>query len=129
MAKLNGCEETILSVLILGEKFLLIGLSNAMMVAFVLSGINPFTHLSIFLSLNPAIYRIGNAPNILRPKCKEKDESHTPGFPLLGRLGGVSPHQPKIRLFPPVNPPPPSTPHPLHHIFISSPAKVNSPGH
>ena len=103
MAKLNGCEETILSVLILGEKFLLIGLSNAMMVAFVLSGINPFTHLSIFLSLNPVIYRIGNAPNILCPKCKEQDESHTPGFPLSGRLGGVSPHQPKIHLFPPVN--------------------------
>ena len=72
MPKLNGREETIFSVLILGESFLLIGLSNAMMVAFFLSGIN----LSISLSLNPAIYRIGNASNIRCPRCKEQLESH-----------------------------------------------------
>ena len=74
MTKLNGWEETIFSVLILGEDFLLIGLKNAMMVTIFLSGIN----LSIFLPLNPAIYRIGNAPNILCPTCKEQDESHPP---------------------------------------------------
>ena len=72
MVKLNGWEETIFSVLILAENLFLIGLSNAMMVAFFLSGIN----LSIFFPLNPAIYRIGNAPNILCPRCKEQDESH-----------------------------------------------------
>ena len=42
-------------------------------------------NLSIFLPLNPAIYRIGNAPNILCPRCKEQDESHPPS-PLLSSL-------------------------------------------
>ena len=82
MVKLNGWKETIFLVLILGKNLLLIGLSNAMMVAFFLSGIN----LSIFLPLNPEIYRIGNAPNILCPRCKEQDESHPnsqPSFYLL----------------------------------------------
>ena len=46
MVKLNGWKETIFSVLILGENFLLIGLSNVKMV-FFLSGIN----LSIFFLL------------------------------------------------------------------------------
>ena len=41
------------------------------MVILFLSGIN----LSILLPLNPAIYRIGNTPNILCPRCKEQDES------------------------------------------------------
>ena len=72
MVKLNGWEEAIFSVLIFGENLLLIGLSNAMMVKFFLPGIN----LSIFLPLNPAICRIGNAPTILCPRCKEQDESH-----------------------------------------------------
>ena len=66
MAKLNGWEETIFLVLILGEHLLLIGLSNAAMVAFFLSGIN----LSIFLPLNPP-----------RPRCKEQDESHPNPLP------------------------------------------------
>ena len=41
------------------------------MVILFLSGIN----LSILLPLNLAIYRIGNTPNILCPRCKEQDES------------------------------------------------------
>ena len=72
MAKLYGWKETIFSALILGGKFLLIGLSNALMVIFFLSGIN----LSIFLPLNTAIYRIGNPPNIKCPRCKEQGESY-----------------------------------------------------
>ena len=67
MAKLFGWEETIFSVLVFGENTLLIGLSDGIMVIFFLSGIN----LSIFFPLNPAIYRIDNAPNILCPRCKE----------------------------------------------------------
>ena len=67
MAKLYGRKESIISVLIFGKNFLLIGLSNALMVLFFLSGIN----LSIFLPLNLAIYRIANAPNILSPGSKE----------------------------------------------------------
>ena len=67
MFKLIGWKETTFSVLILGENQLLIGLSIAMVVPFFLSDIN----LSIFLPINPAIYRIGNAPNILCPRCKE----------------------------------------------------------
>ena len=47
MAKLYGWEENIFSVVIFGETFLLIGLSNAMMVIFFLSDLN----LSIFLPL------------------------------------------------------------------------------
>ena len=49
------------------------------MVVVFLSGIN----LSIFLPLNPAIYRIGNVPNILRPRCKKQDESQSPFYLLL----------------------------------------------
>ena len=52
MSKFNGSEETKYSVLMLGEKFLMIGLSNAMKVVFFLYCIN----LLIFLPLNPAIY-------------------------------------------------------------------------
>ena len=63
MVKLNGWEEAIFSVLILGENLLLIGLPNAMVVSFFLAGIN----VSIFLLLNSAIYRIDNPPNILCP--------------------------------------------------------------
>ena len=76
MAKLYGWKETIFSVLIFGENVLLIGSSNVMMVIFFLSGMN----LSIFLPLNPAIDRIGNALNVLCPRCK--DESH-PIIPLI----------------------------------------------
>ena len=78
MAKLYGWKETIFSVLIFGENVLLTGSSNAMMVIFFLSGMN----LSIFLPLNPAIYRIGNELNVLCPRCKEQDESH-PIIPLI----------------------------------------------
>ena len=77
MFKFNAWEETIVSVLILGENLLLIVLSNAMMVTFFLFGIN----LSIFLPLNPAIYRTVNVPNILYPRCKEQDESHPNSLP------------------------------------------------
>ena len=77
MVKLDGWEETIFSVLILGGNLILIGLSNAMMVAFLLSGID----LYVLLPLNSAIHRIGNAPNNLRPKCKEQDEFHPNSLP------------------------------------------------
>ena len=80
MFKFNGWEETIFSVLILRENLLLTDLSNDGCI--FLSGIN----LSIFLPLNPAIYIIVNAPNILCPRCNEQDESHAnplPPFYLL----------------------------------------------
>ena len=82
MVSLNGWEETIFSVLTLGESLLLISLSDVMMISFFLSGMN----LSIFLPLNPVIYRTGNASNMLCPRCKEQDESHPnpqPPFYLL----------------------------------------------
>ena len=73
MAKLYGWKQTIFSVLIFEELFLLIGLSNALMLIFFLSGIN----LSIFLSTIDfiPIHFNANAPNILCPKCKEQDGS------------------------------------------------------
>ena len=43
---------------------------NAIVVVFFLSDIN----LSVFFPLNPVIYRIGNVPNILHPRCKEQDD-------------------------------------------------------
>ena len=55
----------------LEKNVILIGLSYAMMVISFLSGIS----LSIFLPLNPALYKIVNAPNIQCPRCKEQDES------------------------------------------------------
>ena len=79
MLKLNGREETIFSILILGKHILLIGLSSAKMVAFFLSGIN----LSIFFPLNLAIYRNGKAPNIPCLRRKEQDESHPNLLPPL----------------------------------------------
>ena len=75
MVEHNEWEGTIFSVLILGEKFSLIPLSNTIMVAFFLSGIN----LSISFFLNSAIYRTSNAPKILFPRSKEQNES--PPFP------------------------------------------------
>ena len=69
--KPNGWKKTIFSVMIYGENVLVIGLLNIPVVILFLSGIN----LSILLPLNPAIYRIGNTPNILCPRCKEQDES------------------------------------------------------
>ena len=79
MVKLYGWKETIFSVLISGENFLLTGLSNALMVIFFLSGRN----LSIFFQLNSAICRIGNAPNILGLICKEQNEFHPPFYLLF----------------------------------------------
>ena len=70
--------ETIFSILLLGKKFQM-GLSNAIMAVFFLSGIN----LSIFLPLNPAIYRIVNAPKFLCPRFKEQDRSVPPFYLLL----------------------------------------------
>ena len=66
---IDGKKPFSQSWLILGENLVLNGLSNATMVTFFLSGIN----LSIFLPLNLAIYRIGNAPNNLCHRCKEQD--------------------------------------------------------
>ena len=71
MVKRNGWEETTFAVLILEEILLLIGFSNAIMVAFFLSGINS----SILLPRSPAIFRIDNAANILCPKFKDQDQS------------------------------------------------------
>ena len=67
--------------MILGRKFFTDWFIKcySIMVVFFLSGINSF----IFLPLNPAIYRIGNTPNILRPRCNEQDESHPPFYLLL----------------------------------------------
>ena len=56
---------------------------NAIVVVFFLSDIN----LSVFFPLNPVIYRIGNVPNILHPRCKEQDDKmnlpHLPPRPPL----------------------------------------------
>ena len=67
--------------MILGVHFSLIGLSNTVMVIFFLSDIN----LSIFLPLNPAIYKIGNTPKILFRRSKEQDESQS-----LKSIAGLS---------------------------------------
>ena len=56
------------------EKILKIGFSIVLMVAFFLFGIN----LTIFVPLNPAIYRIGNEPNILRVSDERKKVNFTP---------------------------------------------------
>ena len=50
------------------EKTFQIGLSNAIIVAIYLSGIN----LSIFIPWNHVIYWIGNVPNIMCPRHKEQ---------------------------------------------------------
>ena len=42
---------------------------------YLLSGTNFPIHFS--LSLKDAMHRMGNALNILRPKCKEQEESYT----------------------------------------------------
>ena len=61
-------RNTIFSVLISGGKPLLIGLRNALMYRLIL-------YIHFFLPLNSAIHRMGNAPNILCPRCKEQKES------------------------------------------------------
>ena len=71
--------------MILGRKFFTDWFIKrySIMVVFFLSGINSF----IFLPLNPAIYRIGNTPNILSPFysdwCEEQDQSDPPFYLLL----------------------------------------------
>ena len=50
-----------------------------------LSGIN----LSVFLSLNLAIYRIGSAQNIPWPRCKEQDDSH-PDFTFYCKISKIT---------------------------------------
>ena len=54
-------------------------------VVFFLSGVN----LSNFLPLNPAKYSIGNAPNIMFPRCKEQDECHS-HFTFYCKLSKIS---------------------------------------
>ena len=81
MAKLYGWKETMFSVLILGGNVSLIDLLNALMFIFFLSGIN----LSIFLPLNPAIYRVGIVSNILSPRCK-KPHSHFTFYCKLSKI-------------------------------------------
>ena len=49
------------------EKKLLIVSSNALTIFFSI------WYKFIHPPLNPAIYRVGNAPNILCPRCKEQD--------------------------------------------------------
>ena len=71
MGKTKWMEENHILSPDYGENVLLIGLLNIPVVILFLSGIN----LSILLPLNPAIYRTGNTPNILCPRCKEQDES------------------------------------------------------
>ena len=63
------------------ETFLLIELSNVLMVKFLLSDIK----LIIFFPSNPAIYRIGNALNILCARCKKQNWS-PPHFIFYSKL-------------------------------------------
>ena len=71
----TSLKDTIFSVLNSAVKLLLISLSNAHMDIYLLSGTNFPIHFS--LSLKDAMHRMGNALNILRPKCKEQEESYT----------------------------------------------------
>ena len=96
MAKLNGWKETIFLVMMFGGNFLnflLIGLSNAMMVVFFLSGIN----LSILVPLNLAVYKNCNTPNI--------------------QIFCVPHVRKKMNLTP--KPPPPPPPHPTFYCKVS----------
>ena len=52
-------------------KILLSGLKNYLMDIYFISGTNFPFHFS--LCLNPAIHRMGNAPNILCPWCKKQE--------------------------------------------------------
>ena len=47
---------------------------------------NKFIHFPL---LKPVIYRIGNAPNILYPRCKGLDETH-PDLTLYWKLSKVT---------------------------------------
>ena len=67
-------KDTISSVLKFGVRLLLIVSINALMDTCFLSGTNFSIHFSF--PLNLAIHRIGSAPNILCPRCKEQKDSH-----------------------------------------------------
>ena len=53
----------------------MVGLRKTLMDIYFLSAINFPIHF--YLPLNPAIHRMGNATNILCPRCKELEESHS----------------------------------------------------
>ena len=87
MAKHNEWKEIIFSVLILGEQFSLICLSNIILVVLFVYSID----FSISLPLNPAIYRIGNAPKILFSKSEEQNESLPfPHFIFYGKISKIT---------------------------------------
>ena len=65
----TSLRSTIFPVLITGVKLLLIGLRNALMNSYKFSISCKLIHFS--LPLNPAIHRMGNATNILCPRCQE----------------------------------------------------------
>ena len=69
----TSLRDTILSVLISGVKLLLIGLRNALMDNYIFSILYKLIHFSH--TLNPAIHRMGNVPNILCPRCKKQKDS------------------------------------------------------
>ena len=75
------------------EKILKIGFSMALMVAFFLFG----TNLTIFVPLNPAIYRIVNEPNILRVPAERKKVNLTPPPPPLLSLPFILFVMPQIK--------------------------------
>ena len=72
MAKFSS-KDTILSSDIWGKSF-----SDCLEMLLWIASCNIFSiwYKLIYLSLplNPAIYRMGNVPNILCPRCKEKEE-------------------------------------------------------
>ena len=68
----TSLRQTIFSVLMSREKFLLTDLRNALIDSYILSILYKFIH---FFLLNCAIHRMGNTPDILRLRCKGKKES------------------------------------------------------
>ena len=73
--------------MISGVKILLIGLINALMDNNIFSILYKLIHF--FLHLNPAIHRMGNAPNILCPRCKEQKDSQ-PYFIFYCKLSKIA---------------------------------------
>ena len=70
-------KQAIFSVLILGENF-----SDWFIKCYCGCIFSIWYKFIYFARLKPAIYKIGNAPNILRPICKAQDESPPPPLPF-----------------------------------------------
>ena len=71
-------KQTIFSVLILGKKF-----SDWFIKCYCGCIFSIRYKFIYFAPLKPAIYKTGNASNILRPRCKAQDESHPALYLLL----------------------------------------------